>query len=801
LGIIKGYKTDTFDEGLLKELSFGEWLRRQRMGKGMTREQLANQIGCAIITLRKIESEERRPSGQIVERIAEIFNIPTNERKKFQSFSRGDWVKAPSEERGEAPWQKHTQTPHTNLPASLTSLIGRGQELATISDYLSNPSVRLVTLIGSPGIGKTSLGLQTARAALSSFANGVFFVALAPLKDPGLIALTVVQTLGFVETADQVPLEHLKQGIGDKQMLIVLDNVEHLIERTATLISDLLSACPRLKILTTSREALRIPGEWQYFVSPLSIPEEVSSIDIATISQFSALMMFAERARAVRPDFALNADNIQTVATICTRLDGLPLAIELIAARIRWMSPGSLLSQMTDQFVLSADGMRAVSARQKTLNDAIGWSYNLLSVKEQTLLRRLAIFSGGWTLQAAQAVCSGKDIAAREIPALLMQLLNKSLVSVRAQEHGERYQILEVIRQYAQKKLVEAHEEEQVRYHHLDFYMKLAEKGEQKVIGAEQAVWLERLESEMNNFRTGLRWGIENRPGAGFRLVSALWLFLFIHSHFIEGRQWYDKALSLAGKASPLLRIRLLNGAASNAMGRGDFEQTKVFSDQGLALAREHANQRGIALALHHLGIAKTKQGDYKRAQALLEEGLVISRESGNWATADYILSDLGSLSQIQDNDEKASAYYEEALELDRKHGDKWMSSYGCGNLASLAYRRDDYSQAEAFTKQAIKLACEFGDRRHISYLMGQMGIIVLVRGKPEKAVRLISAAGALAESVGIVFDPEDRIEHDQAIAAIKAQLGEAAFEALQAEGRMMTMDQAIEFALQENDE
>jgi predicted ATPase/DNA-binding XRE family transcriptional regulator len=739
LGIIKGYKTDTFDEGLLKELSFGEWLRRQRMGKGMTREQLANQIGCATITLRKIESEERRPSGQIVERIAEIFKIPTNERKKFLSFSRGDWIKAPSEERDEAPWQKNTQTTHTNLPASLTSLIGREQELATISDYLSNPDVRLVTLIGSPGIGKTSLGLQAAREALSSFANGVFFVALAPLEEPGLIALTVVQTLGFVETANKIPLEHLKQGIGDKQMLIALDNVEHLIEGTAVLVSDLLSACPRIKILTTSREALRIPGEWLYFVPPLNVPEAVSTIDLETLSQFSALTLFAERARAVRPDFALNADNIQMVATICTQLDGLPLAIELIAARIRWMSPGSLLSQMTDQFVLSADGMRAVSARQKTLINAIGWSYDLLSAKEQTLFFRLAVFSGGWTLGAAQAVCSGKDIAAREIPDLLMQLVNKSLVIVRAQEHGERYQVLEVIRQYAQEKLVEAQEEDQVRNHHLDFFMKLAEDGEQKVIGGEQMVWLERLEGEMNNFRTALMWGFENRAEAGFRLVSALWLFLFIHSHFIEGRKWYDEALSLGRDASPLVRLRLLTGAASNAMGRGDFELTAALSEQGLTLSREQENEWGIAMSLHHLGGAEMVQGNYKRAQTLLEEGLVISRESGNWATTDYILGDLGNLSQIQDNDEKASVYYEEALELDRKHGDKWMSSYGFGSLASLAYRRDDYSQAEAFIKQAIKLAHEFGDRRHISFLLGQMGIKALGRGKPERAIQLIT--------------------------------------------------------------
>ena len=390
--------------------SFGYWLKLKRKSLDLTREELAERIGYSAATVRKIEDDERRPSVQIAGRLAELFNIPQSERESFLGFARGNWKSAPVETNEDLPWATSANLPRSNIPATTTSLIGRATEIALVRKYLSNNDIRLVTLIGPPGIGKTRLGIEVARASLSDFSDGVFFVALAPLDNPDLVASTLAQALGYVSAGNISASDQVKEGIGDKQMLLVLDNCEHLIEDVSSLVSELLSTCSYLKILATSRESLRIIGEWLYpvpalDVPALSVPHESSSMDI-TISDFPALTLFAERARAVRSDFSLNANNIQAVTTICAQLDGLPLAIELIAARIRIMSAEALLVRLNDQFTLHADGMRALSLRQKTLNNAIGWSFDLLSAEEQKLFAYLSVFSGGFTLEAAEAIFS-----------------------------------------------------------------------------------------------------------------------------------------------------------------------------------------------------------------------------------------------------------------------------------------------------------------------------------------------------------------------------------------------------------
>ena len=348
----------------MEQQSFGYWLKLKRKALDLTREDLARQVGYSAATIRKIEDEERSPSAQVVERLTEVFKIPQNERTDFLRFARGDLKSAPVETDEDQPWRASTQLHHSNIPATTTSLIAREKEIADVREYLLQDNIRLVTLLGPPGIGKTRLSIEVARAASHDFSDGVFFVPLALLDDPNSVPSAIIQVLGYLESGHLSAEKQLMKGIGDKRMLIVLDNCEHIIEGVASLASSLLSACSRLKILATSRESVRILGEWLYPVPAFDLPEEGSHIDMETASKFPVLTLFAERARAVRPDFVLDLENIKMVSAICTQLDGLPLAIELIAARMRFMSSQTLLERLSGQFVLTADGMRAASTRQ-----------------------------------------------------------------------------------------------------------------------------------------------------------------------------------------------------------------------------------------------------------------------------------------------------------------------------------------------------------------------------------------------------------------------------------------------------
>ncbi|HEU4746431.1 MAG TPA: adenylate/guanylate cyclase domain-containing protein, partial [Anaerolineales bacterium] len=431
----------------------------------------------------------------------------------------------------------NTLTHRHSLPVQVTSFVARESEIALVHEYLSKDNIRLVTLIGPPGIGKTRLSIEAARASLHDFADGVFFVALAllPMGDPNSIPSGISQALGFLETGNSAPEDQLKENIGQKQMLIVLDNCEHLIEGMASIASRLLSACPHLKLLATSRESLRIPGEWLYPIPAFDIPKESDAIGLDTASTFPALMLFLERARAVRPDFKLTSDNVQTIAAICAHLDGLPLVIELMAARMRLMSPQALLDRLTGQFVLTADGMRAASERQKTLRNAIDWSYSLLSEQEQKLFVYLSVFSGSFTLAEAEAIFA-HTVSEKSVPELLTLLLDKSLIRRVANESREdRYEMLMTIQEYALERLRGSGEEIEIRNRHLAYFCELAEQARPGLRGAGQLAWLDCLDSEYDNLRAVLHWAQESRAIAeGLRLITALEWFWAWRVHLQE---------------------------------------------------------------------------------------------------------------------------------------------------------------------------------------------------------------------------------------------------------------------------
>jgi predicted ATPase/DNA-binding XRE family transcriptional regulator len=780
--------------------SFGYWLRLKRKALDLTREGLADRVGCSAATIQKLEEEERRPSSQIAERLAEIFNIPLNEQTDFLRFARGDWRSAPGETKEDFPWHVSAKPRRSNLPATTTSLIGRAREIADVRKYLLTAEIRLVTLIGPPGIGKTRLSIETARAALTDFPDGVFFVALAPLDDPNLIAPVVAQVLGYVGAKNISANDQLKEGIGDKRILLVLDNCEHLIEDVFSLASELLSACSRLKILATSRESLRIPGEWLYPVPAFDVPSESSSVDMKTVTEFPALTLFAERARAVRPDFVLNAKNIKTVSIICAQLDGLPLAIELIAARMRLMSPQALLERLNNQFILSADGMRASSPRQKTLNDAIGWSYDLLSAEEQKLFARLSVFSGGFTLDAAEAIFS-RTVTDRPISNLITSLLDKSLLQrvLDREARGEpHYTMLVTIQEFARAHLRGMDEETETRNWHLAYFLDLAEKGDREIRGPNQIEWLDRLHVMRDNLRAALDWTIETgQTEAALQMARKLHWFFFVRGDHNEGRQWLGRVLALPDASEyPGLYAEALTQIAHHTWLQIGGKEARPLVEQALSITQIHDDKRNTAKALAILGLVLTHENNFAAAQSTLEESKVLFRDvHDQWGFAHAVMClALGFFRQ--DDWATTLALHEQALTLFREVGDRYFQSAALRFIGYVHVRQSNWLVAQNALREALILAKELSSTWEIAAVLWGLTDAVQGAGDYARAVRLNWAAKNVFELVG-TWKQEDESVFEEVLESCRAALGESEFAAAVAEGRAMTMEQAIAYALE----
>ena len=786
----------------MEQQSFGYWLKHKRKALDLTREGLAERVGYSAATIRKIEDEERRPSAQIIERLADVFNIPPDERTAFSGFARGDWKSAPRESGEDVPWRPSNRPARSNLPATVTSLIGRDNELADVRAYVLDSNIRLVTLIGPPGIGKTRLSIEAARAALPDFVDGVFFIALAPLSDPTLIASTIAHTLGYVESKNLSPNEQIIDGIGEKQMLLVLDNCEHLIEEVASLASALLSACSRLKLLTTSRESLRISGEWLYPVPAFELPDR-SSVDVETAGKNSALRLFAERARTVRFDFALNANNIQTIVAICAYLDGLPLAIELIAARMRLMSPESLLARLNDQFILYANGMRAASARQKTLNDAIDWSYGLLAPEEQKLFAYLSVFSGGFTLDAVESMFSRK-VTEKPLSTLIALLVDKSLLKFAPdlEAQGQAfYTMLVTIQEYARERLRGMGEETEIRNWHLAYFLEFAEQGGKEMRGPKQVEWLNRLIGMRDNLRAALDWAIETeQTEAALLLTRNLHWFWFVHSDHNEARLFFARVLAMPNTfRHPQLKAQALAQLAHHIWTQIGPTEARAFAEEALALARAWDDKQNTARALCILGLIWIKERNFVAAQSSLEESSVLFLEMHEaWEYAHTVIA-LALAAYRQDDLATSLALHEQALTLFQKIGDRYFQSVAHYFIGILQTRQGDVHRGVMTLRESVILAQQLDSKYGIAEGVLRMGQAALYAKRLSRAVRLYYAARDIYDSVG-AWQQEDELKLENDLAPCHTALSEAEFAEAEQHGRLMTMEQTIDYALENDD-